>query len=150
MPYINKQLLPNEAIVYQTHPHGIIFFWPLFLTLIAPILFYKQIQPSIIPYGVLILAAIAWISAYTRFIFSEFTITDQRVILKQGILRINMVQITLSKIESVQLDQTLLGHLLGYGKLILIGIGGSSDILPIMANPGIFQQQLQAQLNQGK
>ena len=61
-------------------------------------------------------------------------ITNQRVILRSGIIKIDTVQIRLDRIESVEIQRTLIGQLMGYATLVITGTGTRLAFIPYLAN----------------
>jgi uncharacterized membrane protein YdbT with pleckstrin-like domain len=118
MGYVQDNLLKDEQIVYQTRVH-----WITFLTLRG--LFTLFVAPLI------------------DRISSEFAITNRRVIIKVGLVSRRTFEMNLSKIESVNVDQSLLGRMLGYGTISLIGTGGSKETFGDIAAPLEFRRQFQ-------
>jgi uncharacterized membrane protein YdbT with pleckstrin-like domain len=49
----------------------------------------------------------------------------------------------LSKIESVNVDQSILGRMLGYGTIRIIGTGGTREEFPNISNPIEFRKKFQ-------
>jgi len=76
--FIQRNLLQNEQVIYEAHHH-----WTNYLTL-----------KSLLSLGIIPLA-----EHYSE----EFVITNQRVIIKKGILLIDTFEINFSRIESVLL-----------------------------------------------
>jgi uncharacterized membrane protein YdbT with pleckstrin-like domain len=117
--YIQNSLLNDERVVYETHLHWIIFIsWQsLFTLLMAPLL---------------------------RRLSSEFAVTNRRLIIKTGLLSRHTLEMNLSKIESVNIDQSLSGHVLDYGSLTVIGTGGTHEVFHLIAHPMELRRQCQA------
>ena len=63
--------------------------------------------------------AYAW---FTRWI-TEFAITDRRVISKRGFIWRNTDEMNMDKVESVKVEQSMLGRLLDYGTVTVVGTG---------------------------
>ncbi len=63
--------------------------------------------------------AYAW---FTRWI-TEFAITDRRVISKRGFIMRNTAEMNMDKVESVKVEQSVLGRLLDYGTVTVVGTG---------------------------
>ena len=61
--------------------------------------------------------------------------TDKRVIYKTGLLSRHTAEINISKIESVDVDQGILGRIFGYGTVFLRGTGASLEPLQDVADP---------------
>ena len=72
---------------------------------------------------------------------TELAITDKRIIAKRGILHHTSMELRLDKIESIQVDQPLLGRLLNYGAVTLAGTGGDKTPIESIRDPVEFQKQ---------
>lgn len=116
--YVNNHLIANEQVAYEAKPHWIIFLsWPaLFSFFILPLIHY-----------------------YT----SEYVITNRRIIIKVGLIARNTLEMNLSKIESVNVNQSILGRILGFGSITVIGTGGTQESFSGIANPMAFRQRFQ-------
>jgi uncharacterized membrane protein YdbT with pleckstrin-like domain len=80
--------------------------------------------------GALITFLRAW---FIRWI-TEFAVTDRRVIYKRGFISRHTVEMNMDKIESVDVDQSLLGRILNYGTIHVLGTGlGVERLLRIAA-----------------
>jgi uncharacterized membrane protein YdbT with pleckstrin-like domain len=116
--YVNTSLIRDENVVYEAKNHWIIFIsLQSFLTLfISPL-----------------------IENWT----SEYAITNKRVIIKIGLISRKTLEMNLSKIESVNVDQSIFGRLLGYGAITIIGTGGTRETFSALANPIQFRRVFQ-------
>jgi len=74
---------------------------------------------------------------------SEFAITNKRVIMKVGLIRRKALEMNLSKIESVNVDQTIMGRILGYGTITIIGTGGTRESFASISKPMEFRRVFQ-------
>jgi uncharacterized membrane protein YdbT with pleckstrin-like domain len=74
---------------------------------------------------------------------SEFVITDKRIIAKVGFLQSRSVELFISKIEAVNVDQSYLGNLLNFGSITIHGTGGTREILPNIEHPLEFRKWIQ-------
>jgi len=66
---------------------------------------------------------------------NEYAITNKRIIAKEGIISRRIVEINLSKIESVNVDQGIIGRILGFGSFTIIGTGGTRETFLQIENP---------------
>ena len=80
-------------------------------------------------------------------LFTEIALTTKKVIVKKGILSRNTDEMKLSKVENVELKQSLLGRILGYGKIIVSGTGSGKVTMTKIANPIDVKKQIEAQLD---
>ena len=117
-------LLDTENIVFETHHH-----WTNYFKL------HTLWSVGIVPF------------AQSR--LERFVLTNQRVILKKGILFVKTIEMGLDQIESVIMHQSIFERLLGYGKVTLIGTGGAKYYLDGIAKPLEFKKRLQ-EAKQGK
>ena len=74
---------------------------------------------------------------------SEFAVTTKRVFVKTGIVSRRSVELLLPKVESIQVDQGILGRLLNYGTITVVGTGGTRDPLKKIAAPMAFKAAAQ-------
>ena len=85
------------------------------------------------------LGILAWVFIKVR--STELAITNKRVIAKFGFIRRSTIEINLSKVESIQVDQSLLGRMFNFGTVIIAGAG--SPVAPIanVADPIEFRKK---------
>ena len=69
------------------------------------------------------------------FIFSSLVIKKRQVILCTGILIRQTIDIPLSKIESIDIRQSILGSILQYGSLVITGTGGTRQFVNYLSHP---------------
>jgi uncharacterized membrane protein YdbT with pleckstrin-like domain len=91
-----------------------------------------------------LLALSAGLRAFVRRATTEFAVTDYRVIYKTGLLGRHTLEMNRSKVESVDVDQSILGRLLGYGTIIVRGTGGSLEPIRHIAEPLQFRSHITA------
>ena len=82
----------------------------------------------------------AWLDGVT----SEFVVTSSRVLIKYGFIRRRTLELMLSRIESVGVDQSVIGRLLGFGTIIVSGTGGTREKFPALDDPLEFRWYVQA------
>src|SRR5260370_35282356 len=142
MSYIEKNLISGETVVFRARLHWIVLAKPV---LIACVFAALGITLLIAPFGsrvshdssvrytpvaglaCLLIAVIPVISGTTRGASAEFAVTNKRVILKSGVFQVRTLELFLNKIESVSVEQTLWGRILGYGSIFTHGPGGVSQ-----------------------
>jgi uncharacterized membrane protein YdbT with pleckstrin-like domain len=72
---------------------------------------------------------------------SEFAVTNKRVILKTGFIKRKFCEIQLNKSEGLQIEEGVMGRMLGYGK-VRITSGGVVEIFSPIAKPFEFKKQI--------
>tara|TARA_B110000238_G_C15807225_1_gene302758 strand:- start:63 stop:347 length:285 start_codon:yes stop_codon:yes gene_type:complete len=70
-----------------------------------------------------------------KYMFTEYGLTNKRVITKTGVISRSTEEMKLSKVETVEVKQSILGRIVGYGNVIVSGTGSSNVIISRVANP---------------
>jgi uncharacterized membrane protein YdbT with pleckstrin-like domain len=152
MSYVDRVLEPGERILYSTRLHwrallpAIMFLIAGFASAVAALQAGSAYRlPLLMGAAVLGLLAIAsWIPAALRRVSSEFVVTDRRVILKRGVFARHTIEMNRSKVESVDVDQSLLGRIMDYGTVIVRGTGGALEPIRDIAHPVRFRTHITA------
>jgi hypothetical protein len=128
--YVEQHLLSGEKVMYRAHLHWTIFFWPAFITLVGLVLlvlFSQNYIVGLIATGVGLLSSIP---SLIRYLSSEFAVTNKRVIVKVGLIQRDSSETLLSKVEAIQVDQTIPGRMLNFGTITITGTGGTKESFP--------------------
>jgi uncharacterized membrane protein YdbT with pleckstrin-like domain len=150
MSYVNRVLEPDETVLYSARLHWRSHLPGVFLLAIAIgcVIAGAEIDdklPVLAAAAVfLVLAAASWIPAAIRRSCSEFVVTDRRVILKRGIFGRHTIEMNRTKVESVDVDQTLMGRIMGYGTVVVRGTGGGLEPIRNIAHPMRFRTYITA------
>lgn len=146
MGFIDQNLLSNEKLLYNTKLHWIIFSGPVALFILS-LLFLSSSEKAAGLRNYLIFLAIVWVIAkFITFKNSEFGITNQRVMLKVGWIKRASVELLLSQIESIEVDQKTFGRIFDYGTIVVNGTGNAKYAFNKIEKPLEFRKQLQEQL----
>jgi uncharacterized membrane protein YdbT with pleckstrin-like domain len=128
MSYIKSILRSDENVVFKTKRHWIIFVWPVFFAFIG----LSFITNNQFFWGLLLF--IPMVLAFIDYQTSEFAVTNKRVVAKVGFIRRNSIEVLLTKVEGIRIEQSILGRMLNYGAIIT-GAAGSSNPFTSIANP---------------
>lgn len=142
MSYIRAVLQPGETILELGELHWIIYAPSFICGAIGLImllfgLLYLERSPTILPVGstfiglALLSAVCSWFKWWT----TELGVTSQRVIYKTGFIWRNAIEMNLNKVVAVNVYQTVLGRLLNYGTLHILGAGRGIEHLHRIATP---------------
>jgi len=147
--YVERNLLPGERVVYKTRLHWALFLKPALVLLggIALAAVLRRVQdPSwlwMIGAGVA-LVGLGWaLVHYVELMTSEFAVTSSRLILKVGLISRYTTELLLTKVETIGVQQGLMGRLLGYGDLIVTGTGGAREVFRRVRDPIGFRNRVQ-------
>lgn len=140
MSYIEQNLATGEKVVYQSRLHWIIFIWPTVLLVIALFSFLGREGGA---GGLFLIVALIWgLSSYINLTSSEFGVTNRRVLIKVGFIRRHSLELLLSKVEGIGVDQGILGRIFGYGTIIVTGTGGTNEPFRNIAAPLKFRRMV--------
>jgi uncharacterized membrane protein YdbT with pleckstrin-like domain len=153
MQYVRKVLQPGESVVHATRMHPIIFLTAFTHFVIAVALFVAAMSMTgdwrtalKAAAAIFILLAVASaVPAAIRRASTELAITDRRVIYKAGIISRHTLEMNRSKVESVDVDQSLLGRILGFGTITVRGTGGSLEPIRVISDPLTFRSHITAE-----
>jgi len=151
MHYVRRVLQPGETIVYATRLHPVIYWRAVLLLIIAVILAASawKTADNNLSLALWIAAAIfglltlsSALRAFIRRASTELAVTDQRVIYKTGLLSRHTIEMNRRQVESVDVDQSIFGRMIGYGTIIVRGTGGSLEPMRRIENPLTFRNYL--------
>ena len=149
--YIDDILQPGEKVLYSTNAHWI-FFLPAIIgwILVGVLLVLSGMVPAGPPALIcLSLAAIsavaalyktatAWFHRWT----TETDVTNFRVVHKTGFVQRQTFEMSVDKVESVDVNQSILGRILNYGDVTVLGVGEGGKTLDMIASPLSFRNCL--------
>jgi uncharacterized membrane protein YdbT with pleckstrin-like domain len=155
MGYVDEVLQPGEQIRGVTSVSWVGFLPGLILWIIA-ILLLIFIAPGSQASG--FIALIGWIAVLAAFVVgagllikhwwrrftTEVAVTNRRVISKTGFIKRRTVEMHMDKVESVDVDQTILGRLFNYGDITIRGTGETLERLRMIDRPLEFRNHVTA------
>lgn len=146
--FIEKNLLPSETIIHKSKLHWAIYLKSGLSVLIGIGLLFEPFihNPISIPASTLFLylGLFFLIKNFLRSTTTEFALTDKRVVTKKGIFSRLVQELKIEQIEGVNIYQSFLGRILGYGTIHVTGTGGKTEPLPMIANPEVMHQAIRA------
>jgi uncharacterized membrane protein YdbT with pleckstrin-like domain len=124
--YVEGALVKDEKIVHLGH----ISLWSL----------WHLIALGLVLLPVFGLGLIFLIMAYVRYKTTELAITTKRVIVKFGLIRRRTIEININKVESIQVDQEILGRVFNFGTLVISGAGNPQAPVAGISSPMDFRR----------
>ena len=124
--YVEGALVKDEKIVHL----GRISLWSL----------WHLFALGLLLLPVFGLGLIFWVLAYVRYKTTELAITTKRVIVKHGFIRRRTVEININKVESIQVDQEILGRMFNFGTLVIAGAGDPQAPIAGISSPMAFRK----------
>jgi uncharacterized membrane protein YdbT with pleckstrin-like domain len=165
LSYVEKNLVPGETLLYQTRHHWIVLLGPALLSLVLDLAgiallvgaFTGKSAKNSAATGTgagtiaMIVAAVFLLLGGTATLLfglakrnaTEMAVTDKRVLIKTGMASRRTLDLMLGRVESIGVEETMLGRTLGYGTVILRGTGGTPEAFVMISDPQEFRRQVQ-------
>jgi uncharacterized membrane protein YdbT with pleckstrin-like domain len=149
--YIDEILQPGERVLYSTNAHWIFYFPAIVAWIVALALFvlsrqsdvYAVMIVSLFGSGLAALAALYWtVKGWFHRFTTETDVTNLRVVHKTGFIKRRTFEMALDKVESVDVDQTILGRILNYGDVTIRGVGEGIETIKTIASPLAFRSSI--------
>ena len=124
--YVEAALVKDEQIVHVGH----VSLWSMWHLIALGIVLLPALGLGLIFIGM----------AYVRYKTTELAITTRRVIVKHGFVRRRTVEININKVESIQVDQEILGRMFNFGTLVIAGAGDPQAPIAGISSPMEFRK----------
>jgi membrane protein YdbS with pleckstrin-like domain len=147
MNEIKADVKQENNVVYFTKLHWVIFLGPLLMLsiTIAVYLFIPQLSQICLLFSAF---SIIWIMmTWVTYHFSSITIKRKQVIFRTGIIVRQTVDIPLSKIETIDIRQSIFGSILQYGTLVITGTGGTRHLINYLYRPLTCRRYVEQLMN---
>jgi uncharacterized membrane protein YdbT with pleckstrin-like domain len=161
MSYVEKHLIEGETIIYETRLHWIVLIGPVLLGLLFAltgvgmfVLSERAAAGQNVTHETMVGIGAAFFLVALIFIArgilvrnaTEMTVTNKRVFVKVGLAARRTIELLLSRVESIGVEESVMGRMLGYGTVIVHGTGGTPEIFNMIAHPLEFRTQVQQQI----
>lgn len=158
MSYVKSTLLPGEKILHYATPHWVVLLPGMMAMVLALIVYELGVNyfphpipepllrisvETIIAYILLAFGLYQFLVGLIFYYSSEYAVTDRRIVMKTGWVQRRTLELFLDKCEAVRVDQSVLGRVLKYGAVIIIGTGGTRDGFAAVPSPLDFRQKAQ-------
>ena len=152
--YIDDILQPGEKVLYSTNAHWIFFGPAILLWIIAgvflalsglailagPMMLVCLALGAVVGLLALYKTLTAWFGRWT----TETDVTNLRVVHKAGFIKRRTFEMSLDKVESVDVNQSILGRLMNYGDVTVRGVGEGAETIRTIAAPLDFRNHITA------
>jgi uncharacterized membrane protein YdbT with pleckstrin-like domain len=149
MSYVKSVLQADEQIRYLTNIHWIIYIPGVALLVVAALVYGFALREEggrplwIAIAGVLaFLAALTLFQAWFRRFTTEIAVTNRRIIYKRGFISRDTIEMQMDKVESVDIQQSVWGRILGYGDILIRGVGVGIEPLKNIDSPIEFRNHV--------
>ncbi len=154
--YIVSSLEEGESIVLNGRLHWVSIFKYLFFSILLVLLGIGfivagavMVNPVFYIVGAvsLVIALIVYLVGRLIRTRTEFAVTTDRFIQKEGILNVKMTEIPLYKVETVNFYQTFWQRMMGTGCIELVGSGGTSHQIHCIEQPMVVRKTIVSAIN---
>jgi uncharacterized membrane protein YdbT with pleckstrin-like domain len=157
--YVEDNLVSGETVLYRARLHWNCLLRPLVIAIlcagVGAYLMYWAIAPGRpeeakwlvwVAFALIVIAGLTLGAGIAIRRAAEFAVTNKRVILKTGIFRRRTLELFLNKVESIGVEQSVMGRVFGYGSIVVHGTGGSAEPFHNISRPLQFRHQVQEQI----
>ncbi len=126
--YVQNSLMKNEKVIFEAK----VSLWsmvPLFIVGLALM-------------WLVFIGVLFWLAAVIRYMTTELAFTNKRVVAKTGFISRKTIELNLAKVESIQVQQGIIGRIFNFGTLIISGAGNPQAPLKGISNPMTFRNSL--------
>lgn len=151
MSYVEKTLMEGERIIHRARLHWYHFVPGIALMVLGAVLMIASFIVDGARWLLWVGIALAFfgfvsaVPAAVRQFASEFVVTNKRLIMKVGLVERESYEILLRKIESISVDQSILGRILNFGTVTISATGGSKDTYANISDPLTFRTKIHEQ-----
>jgi uncharacterized membrane protein YdbT with pleckstrin-like domain len=149
--YIDEILQPGEKVLYSTNAHWVFYLPAIAAWIVALILVILSrtatvegvILLCLASAAVVALVALYWtVRAWFHRLTTETDVTNMRVVHKTGFIKRRTFEIALDKVESVDVNQSIMGRILNYGDVTIQGVGEGRETITTIAAPLQFRSYI--------
>ena len=140
MTYVQRVLQPGEQVRRISSIHWIVY-WPGVAVALLAVVAYWFSETRLLTgfwryttYALALVAVVLLIQQWFQWWVTEIAVTNRRVIYKKGLVRRQTNEMNMDKVESVQIDQSILGRMLDYGDVTILGTGEGFETLRTIAS----------------
>mgnify|MGYP001796631707 CR=1 FL=1 len=113
--------------------------WPGRILLVGPVRVWRLLV------GMSALVGLYWtVVAWFRRATTETDVTNFRIVHKTGFIKRRTFEMSLDKVESVDVDQSILGRIMNYGDVTILGVGEGKETISTIASPLAFRNSITA------
>lgn len=149
--YVDSNLSKGEEVITRAHVSWLSYLVSIMVTVILLLLgLIALIGSSINTNGESNSSGLAWFLIIIAVVIlsnialtiatTELALTNKRVIAKFGFIRRSTIELRLDKVESIGVNQGILGRMLGYGNIVIKGTGGTGTPIPSIKKPLDFRR----------
>jgi len=153
MSYIEKNLSSKETIIKRAHISKVFVFGrpAIVATVVTPLFLFFTIGAegsfSMALFFGIIIALPFLISGLILLLTTEIALTNERVIMKWGLIKRNSIEVFTRRVEGMIIDQGIIGRIFDFGSMNVGGTGGSDHPVRGVKSPLAFRQAVNEEIS---
>ena len=153
MSYVSRTLGSKEKVLYLTGYHWL--YWVGTAILVAPVFVTAIARMPYSGFDFVLLAFAAVPAAYGLYYLVhgmalEVAVTNDRFVKKTGLVSIETEEVSLDKIEEVNVGETIIGRIFGFGTVDVHGTGAGAIHIKMIDDPVRLRREIQTAREQLK
>lgn len=145
--YWIPDLMDGEVCVHKGRIHPVMFLWAIFWVTIACTLSRHDGSLLFLTKFIGSMAIANALGAIVFYYCTIFSVTDYRLIYRVGFISRDSRDLLLHNIDYVRVEQTILGRLLNYGTMTVVGSANIAVKMAPLRDPLACRKKLQEQIN---
>ncbi len=128
MPFPPDLLNQSEEVILDLRPHWAKLFFPVVFVVLAiaatgaSLLTANAVLPLVM-LGVLALAVAFLLIRYVKWTTTNFVVTNERLIHREGVVAKNGIEIPLDRVQTIRFSQSIFERMIGAGDLLIESAG---------------------------
>lgn len=147
MKYIQQNLIEGETIIKEAKLHWFIYVPSIILFIFAT---FAEMGNNISHSSIFIFtfAFVFFLDALIKKYTTELAVTNRRVIAKYGLITRKTIELNLKKVESLSVEQGIMGRIFDFGNIIIGGTGGKKSPIKYITAPLEFRKKVNEQIEE--
>jgi uncharacterized membrane protein YdbT with pleckstrin-like domain len=151
--YIDDILQPGEKVLYSSNLHWVVYAPAIAAWIVSAVLLVLTryainetlvllclASSAVVAFAALYWSMKGWFQRWT----TETDVTTLRVVHKEGFITRKTFEISIDKVASVSVNQSILGRILNYGDIAIENMGDDEEVIKMIASPLAFRSHITA------
>ncbi len=147
MSYATQNLIPGEVIVHEGRVSRFIYIAPVIYIFFGYTLMSVGAGYGLpLGYSFIVVGLLLLLARFIQRNTTELSVTNKRIIGKRGFIERHSTDVRLGRVESIVINQGMLGRLFDFGDVGVIGSGGTPDYMKDIDSPLEIRSQFMSAL----
>jgi uncharacterized membrane protein YdbT with pleckstrin-like domain len=148
MSYVSRSLGPGEELLYVARISWVTYIWPVIVGTIGIFVIFYALYAKLhvlwlyTGVAIFVVGFLWFLAIRIRNSSTELAVTNYKVIAKRGFISRETMEQRLEKIDTIQVDQSVMGRILGYGNVTIHGTGVDATPFAGIHDPLTFRHRV--------